>query len=200
MRNAPKGLEAQTRWSELEARVLARRDAGDLDGAATAAIEGSRAEIERFLRSMLGEDDAGDAASEFRQGVWKGLATFRGECSLRGWMFSVAAHAAARIRRDPYRRRAEPLPSSSAAAGAAASMSRLFPSGRHEALQQLRAELDDDDAWFIEQRIQYELEFEAIADLLSAEGRPVGSAALRKRWERLVKRLQARARELGLLD
>lgn len=90
-----------------------------------------------------------------------------------------------------------------------ASVSRLFPSGRHEALQVLLNELDDEERALLVLRVEQELEWEEIVLVLRAEAAdrngapsdpPPNAAALRKRHERLVKRLHERARELGLLD
>jgi RNA polymerase sigma-70 factor (ECF subfamily) len=193
-------LGEKIRWDELECRALALRDAGDHDGAAAAAIAGGGAEIARFLRSMLDPDDADDAYSTFEEAVWKGIAGFRRECPLRSWLIRIATHAAARVRRDPFRRRAEPLPSTSSREVALASVSRMFPSGRRDALGRLQAELAPDDLRLLELRVHWDLDWSDAAELLSSEGRPVSAPALRKRHERLLKRLRRRARELGLIE
>jgi DNA-directed RNA polymerase specialized sigma24 family protein len=68
-------------------------------------------------------------------------------------------------------------------------------SERHQGLALLRAELTDEEQELLTLRIDRELEWEEIAAILDAT-----SAALRKRFERLIPRLEQMARERGLLD
>jgi DNA-directed RNA polymerase specialized sigma24 family protein len=68
-------------------------------------------------------------------------------------------------------------------------------SSRHQGLALLRAELTDDEQELLTLRIDRELEWEEIAAILDAT-----SSALRKRFERLIPRLEQMARERGLLD
>lgn len=186
---------------DLEERVASILERGGAAEAATATIEHYRARIEGHLQSMLDGDDARDAFSLWTEDVWKGLPGFRRQGSLRGWVFRVATHAAARIMRDPYRRRGERLGSSSASRLATTeAVSRLFPSGRHQAFERLLAAIDDDDRRLLELRVRQELEWEEIAFALGAEGEPVRSPALRKRYERLLKRLEQLARDMGLVE
>jgi RNA polymerase sigma-70 factor (ECF subfamily) len=185
----------------LDARVRALLEAGAADQAATAAIEALGPGILGFLGSLLDEDDARDVFSTFAEDLWRGLPGFRFESSLRAWAYRVARNAAARFRKDAYRRRAERLPTSMASRLAASiADSAQRPGGRRETLGRLRQSLDADDRTLLSLRLDRELEWEELAVVLSAEGAPVTAAALRKRFERLKDRLERLARDQGLLE
>lgn len=186
----------------VETRVLAHSEAGRPDEAATAAIEGYGAAVFGYLRSVLDdEDDARDAYAQWAEDLWKGLPGFRREASLRGWTYRLAWHAACRLRRDPYRARGVRLPTSAASRLAASVAASTVATGsRRAGLDRLRAQLPPEDRTLLTLRLDRELEWDEVAVVLSAEGAPVGAAALRKRFERLKERLRELAREEGLLD
>src|SRR5690349_3694344 len=186
----------------VETRVLSLADAGEAEAAATAAIEGHGAAVFGYLRSILDdEDDARDAYAQWAEDLWKGLPGFRRESSLRAWSYRLAWHAACRLRRDPFRARGTRLPTG-AASRLAASVARstVATGSRRAGLDRLRAKLPPEDRTLLTLRLDRELEWEEIAAVLSADGDPVTSAALRKRFERLKDRLRELAREEGLLE
>ena len=185
----------------LDARVRALLDRGEVDEAATAALEALGPSLLGFLGSLLDEDDARDAFSVFAEDLWRGLPGFRFECSLRAWSYRLARNAAARLGKTAWRRRAERIPTSMASRLAASiADSAQLPGGRRESLRQLRESLAPDDQQLLSLRLDRELEWEELAALLSEEGPPVTAAALRKRYERLKERLGQLAREAGLLE
>ena len=182
--------------SEFEARVRASLERGERDQAATQVIERLEPDIRGYIACRLVGDDADDALSQFRENVWHDLARFRWECSLRAWGYRLAHHAITRVLRQPHRRHEEQLPSSAASVLAASIRAKgPMSSERHQGLALLRAELTDDEQELLTLRIDRELEWEEIAAILDAS-----SAALRKRFERLIPRLEQMARERGLLD
>lgn len=199
---------------DVESRVAALVARGDHAGAASAAIEGHGPSVYGYLCSLLDEDDARDVFSQWAEDLWRGLAGFRRECTLRAWAFKLAWHAAARHRRDPYRARRERFPTGAASRLAASTLasSVLHGGGRREQLRRLRASLPPEDETLLVLRIDKELEWEEIAAVLSGasdggsppgDGAPPSSVtapALRKRFERLKDRLAERAREEGLLE
>ena len=179
--------------------LLASRD---LDGAATAALEAYGPGILGFLCAVLPEDDARDAFSFFAEDLWRGLDGFRGESTVKTWAYRLASHAAAKVRRDGYRRRRVPLPPSAASriADRIASQSGTAPGGRRDRLARLRESLSPEERCLLVLRVDREMEWEEIALVLGAEGEEVSSAALRKRYERLKDKLAHRARLQGLLE
>jgi RNA polymerase sigma-70 factor (ECF subfamily) len=187
---------------DVEAQVRAELARGDPDSAATAAIEGYGPGIFGYLCTMLDEDDARDAFSLFAEDLWKGLPAFRGECTVRAWSYRLAWHAAARFSRQAWLRRRERLPSSAASrlAASVASGSRLGEGGRRDRLAALRAQLTPEERTLLTLRVDRELEWDEVAEVLRADGVDVSTPALRKRFERLKERIAVLARERGLLD
>ena len=185
----------------LDARARALLDRGEADEAASVALEALGPSILGFLGSQLDEDEARDVFSVFAEDLWQGLPGFRFECSLRAWAYRVARNAASRYRKEAWRRRAERFPTSMASRLAASIVdTNQFPGGRREALRRLREGLDADDQLLLSLRLDRELEWEELAELLSTEGAPVTAAARRKRFERLTDRLGRMALDAGLLE
>ncbi len=187
---------------DLERRIQEHLARGELDEAATAAIEGYGPSILGFLCTLLDEDDARDVFSMVAENLWRGLEGFRGECSLRAWAYRVAWHAASRYHRDPYRKRRVRLPTTAASrlAASVSPASGLEPGGREERFSRLRESLEPEERTLLVLRLDKELDWEEIAAVLSAEGRPASSVALRKRFERLKQKLARLARRQGILD
>jgi RNA polymerase sigma-70 factor, ECF subfamily len=174
---------------------------GDVGAAATAAIEGYGAGVFRYLTTILDEDDARDAHATWAEDVWRGLPGFRRECSLRAWAYRLARNASCRLRRDPYRVRGQRLASTAASRLAVSVVGSTVATGsRREGLRRLRAMLDEDDRALLNLRVDRELEWDEIAVVMSSDGRQVTSQTLRKRFERLKRRLRELALREGLLE
>jgi RNA polymerase sigma-70 factor (ECF subfamily) len=180
----------------LEERVRALLERGKHDEAATLVIDSLGPGILAYLQTRLEEDDANDALSHWRESVWKDLRNFRWQSFLRAWAYGLARHACARIRRLPHHHREATL-STSAASKIAASIgaSAALSVERHQKLALLRDCLDEDERELLTLRVDRELEWDEIAQILG-----VSSVAVRKRWERLVKKLEQMARKAGLLE
>jgi RNA polymerase sigma-70 factor (ECF subfamily) len=172
---------------------------GDAAAAATAAIEALAPGVRGYLRTLLAEDDAEDVLSAVEEDVWRGLPGFRWECSLRVWAHRIAWRAVARFVRNGYRRRRQPLPSSVASRLPAPAPSASGMGGRRERLAALRDELPLEERSLLVLRVGRNLEWHEVSAVLAAEGRAVSVVALRKRFERLKRRLASLARERGLL-
>jgi RNA polymerase sigma-70 factor (ECF subfamily) len=204
--------------SELEREVRAHLDAGDTRRAVGLVVERLGPQIRGYLRTLLIEVDAQEAFSIFEESVLQALPRFRWECSLVAWAHQLAYHAAARIWRDPQRRREEPLPSVLSMLGPGPLQSEPGASGRHEGLARLRAALSIEEQTLLVLRVDRELEWEEIAEVLGpgpedddepplppgggGGARPVSrrAAALRKRFERLKARLRGEALKNGLIE
>ncbi len=190
-------ISAEATRRGLDNRVRRHLAAGDLDAGATAVIEGLGPGVLGYLLTMLPEDDAHDAYSCFAEDVWRGLPGFLWKCSLRAWVYRIAWHAAARLIRDGYRRRREPLPSASGLAASVHSASGM--EGRRQQLEKLREELPPEERNLLALRIGRELEWREVSAVLAADGEKISSATLRKRFERLKNRLSELADRRGLL-
>lgn len=190
--------------SDLEPRILALLDAGDLSGAATEALRGYGPQILGYLTAVLrDEDDAHDVFSQFAEDLWRGLPGFRRESSIRTWAFRLAWHAASRYARDPYRKRHRPILTTEAskiAEQVRSTMSTYAPGGRADRLLKLRESLDREEQTLLILRVDKAMAWEDVAEVLRADGEPATPAALRKRFERLKEKLGRLAREQGIIE
>ena len=190
--------------SDLEPRILALLDAGDLSGSATEALRGYGPQILGYLTAVMrNEDDAHDVFSQFAEDLWRGLPGFRRESSIRTWAFRLAWHAASRYARDPYRKRHRPILTTEAskiAEQVRSTMSTYAPGGRADRLLKLRESLEPEEQTLLILRVDKAMPWEDVAEVLRADGEPATPAALRKRFERLKEKLGRLAREQGLIE
>jgi RNA polymerase sigma-70 factor (ECF subfamily) len=186
----------------LEAEVARLRAAGDLAGAATAAIRGLGPAVLRDLRSLLrDEEDAAEAFSQFAENLWKGLPAFRGEAALRTWAYRLAWNAAQNLRDAAWRRKGRRLATgeASALADEVRTKTAVVVERQRQALEKLRAALPVEDQSLLVLRVDQGLSWAEVAEVLAEEGRPVDPGALMKRFERLKEKLAKLAKEQGLL-
>ena len=104
-----------------------------------------------------------------------------------------------KVREDAWRRLREGLPSSAAShlAEEVRTNTALRLETMRQELEVLRAELTAEDQTLLSLRLDQELSWEEVAEVLSIEGRLVDAATLRKRYERIKARLAAIVRERG---
>ncbi len=183
-----------------EERVRELLAGGEASEAATAALRALGPEILGYLENVLGDpDDARDVFQGFAEDLWAWLPAWRGG-GLRAAAYRIAWHAAARFRREAWRRRRERMRASMASRIAASITSpeaRL--AGAHDRLARLRDALDPEERTLLILRIDRELSWSEVAEVLSTDGHPLDSGAVRKRFERVKAKLAKLARAQGLL-
>jgi RNA polymerase sigma-70 factor (ECF subfamily) len=187
---------------ELDRLVRERLAAGGPDGAATALIETLGPAILRYLRSMLRvEEDAADAFSQWSENVWTGLPSFRGESSLKTWGYRLAWNAAQNLRNEAWRKRGQRLATGQASALAMSIQTKsvVVVERQRQALEELRAALSEEDRSLLVLRLDQQLSWNEVAEVLAAEVKRIEPATLMKRFERVKARLGELARERGLL-
>jgi RNA polymerase sigma-70 factor, ECF subfamily len=188
----------------LEREVGELLAAGAVDQAASLAIRRLGPQIFGYLRAVIRDrDEADDAFARFAESLWTSLRTFRRECSLKTWAHRLAWQSALRVLEDPYRRRRAVLETTEATRIAAEVRSQT--SVEREAvdaarLDRLRQALQPDEQTMIILRFDRGLSWTEVGQVLADAGEPVDEAALRKRFERLKKRLRELAIAEGLLD
>lgn len=185
---------------DREGRIRELLAAGDTRGAATEAMRAFGPKILGYLRSILRDEaDAGDAFSIFAEHLWRGIGTFRGESSFRTWAFKVAYNAAMNVRNEAWRRLGRPLESGEASRLAEEIRTRTASriERQRTALEEVRATLSAEEQTLLTLRLEQQLSWEEIADVLSTDGVKVEQAALRKRFQRLKDRLADLLRERG---
>ncbi len=185
----------------VDDEVLEAIRAGKREDALRAALRAYGPGVLGYLESVLGDpDDARDVFQTFAEDLWAWLPSYRGG-SLRAACYRIARHAAARFRREAWRRRRERMRTTMAsriAASIASPESRLATKPK-DRLERLRASLDPDERTLLVLRLDRELSWNEVAEVLSDEGDAVDSAAVRKRFERVKEKLAKLAKEQGLL-
>lgn len=183
-----------------ERAILERVAAGDLDEATALTLRLYGGELLGFLHAISrGPQHADDAWSILSTAIWRSLPGFAGRSSLRSWLYVLARRAVVRAVRGE-RRDQLPLSQASAVDRLAAeiratSLPHLAPV--RDRFAELRAQLDPDDQVLLVLRVDRELPWRDIADVMAGDGdddRDKLAAALRKRFERV----KARIRELAL--
>jgi len=187
----------------IEVRVQELLAAGDQKGAASEAIRGLGPKVLGYLRSILRDDeDAADAFSHFAEDLWRGIGGFRGEASFKTWAYKLAWCAAMHVRSDAYRRLGRRLETGEASrlADEVRTKSVVRDEKQRLSLERMRAALSAEEQTLLFLRLDQQLDWNEVAEVLSAGGTAVEPTALRKRYERLKERLARMAREQGLTD
>jgi len=191
----------------VDARVLARRDAGDLDGATALVLEAYGGELLAFLHAIARDAaTADDAWSVLAAAIWRSLGGFAGRSSLRTWLYVLARRAHLRVLR---RARVDEVPLSQASAvgrlAAELQRSSLPHLARvRERMADLRAQLEPDDQTILILRVDRELSWREVAEVLADDGDGDDldrlAATVRKRFERIKAQIRALATAAGLVE
>lgn len=192
-----------------EAAMREAHRRGDLDGVAQAALERYQTELFSFLCARLGsESDAHDVFSQLTEDMWRGLESFRWQCSLRTWLYTLARNAAIRFERSPANQPARWRSVSGMPEAAVTDRSRTRPYLRTDVKDRfaaLRATLTPDEQTLLVLRIDRGMGWDDVARVLhDCEADPAAlrrhATNLRQRFRQLKDRLRERAREEGLLE
>ncbi|WP_433932750.1 sigma-70 family RNA polymerase sigma factor [Sorangium cellulosum] len=208
---APSGAPPRAEGA-AEATLRARWDEGDIDGAATEAIRVYGPEIYGLLLSLHPRGgDADDLFSIVCERLWRGLAGFRWQCSVRTWAYAIARNAS-RSHGEAEGRRARrevglsacPAVSEVAAAVRTETASYLRTERRAE-IERLRDELPAADRALLILRLDRGLAWNDLARVFlddpgaGDEAVRREAARLRKRFQLVRERLVALGRARGLL-
>jgi RNA polymerase sigma-70 factor (ECF subfamily) len=188
---------------EVEDEVRRLCDSGDQRAAVTIAIQGYGPELLGFLVTVIGDPSgAGDVFGDLCVRMWKGLATFRWDSSLRTWCYVIARRACAKYWKERERERKH-VPLSDVPEIDAmivrirtTTLAQLGAKPGTTRAERLRAKLSPDEQMLLTLRLDRELEWRAIARVLSDAEEPTEddvvreSAGLRKRFERIKEKLK----------
>ena len=193
---------------DLEQQIQSLLEKGDLQRAASRAVEGYGPEVFGFLVSLVRDTrDASEVFSQTCEDLWVGLERFEGRCSMRTWLYTLARHAAARYRRSPHRRPGRRMALSQVSEIADRVRTQTLPFLRTEAkseLARIREALDEEDRALLVLRVDRGLSWNDIALVFAGDDASKAtlertSARLRKRFQAVKSEIRKRAREAGLL-
>jgi RNA polymerase sigma-70 factor (ECF subfamily) len=194
---------------ELERELRARVEAGELERATTLAITSYGPELLGYLQAMSRDDDlASEAFAIACEQLWKHLARFRWDASLRTWLYQVARNALTRLRRMPGQRAERNIPLSLVTSIAEVQRQSTAIHQRTEsknALRELRESLSPDDHELLLLRLDRGMAWKDIAratsdEELGAAALTARAAMLRKRYERVKAELREKAIAAGLFE
>ena len=194
---------------DVEARIRQLCEAGDIGGAVTITIRELGPEVVGFVLVLTrDESDAGDVFADVCVRIWKSLAGFRWQCSLRTWLYTVARRAFSTHRRERLQWkdrhvRISDIPELDelVVRVRTTTLARLRGEAQTK-VQRLREKLTPDEQTLLTLRLDRDLEWREIARVLAdSEDEPSeeditrDAAALRKRFERLKENLRKLAAE-----
>lgn len=194
---------------ETDDRVQELIQRGDAVAATQAVVERYGAEIFGYVASLLKDEDlASDAFARACENVYKAILSFRGESSVRTWLYVIARNAAHRETRGKRQRRAERL--SDVASALAAPIRTATEAFKRTAVKseiaKLRDSLTDEERELLLLRVDRGLSWLEIAAVCSGseavdeEALKREAARCRKQFERTKERLRELAKQAGLLE
>jgi RNA polymerase sigma-70 factor (ECF subfamily) len=193
---------------DVEAEIAQLRAAGQLKEVATLAIDSYGPEILSFLEMMLrNHADASDAFAQACEDLWKGLPRFEGRSSLKTWFYTLARHAASRLRRTSHSGQLVAISEITDVADRVRSRTR--PHLRTEVktgFAEIRAMLDDSDRMLLVLRVDRAMSWNDVARVMLEDGEDdsddaIGRIAgrLRKRFQSVKETIRSRAVATGLI-
>lgn len=196
----------------VDAAVRAACDDGDHAVATRRALEAYGPELLGYLVALTHDAAlAEDAFSLLCERLWRGLARFRWESSLRTWVYVLARNALRTLQRKPaHRRRPAPVSDSivqEVAAELRSTTAIYLKTETKDAVARLRRQLDPLDQDILMLRLGRRMSWldiarvlhEAHAHELDEVSLKREAARLRKRFQRSKEALEALVREAGLV-
>jgi RNA polymerase sigma-70 factor (ECF subfamily) len=200
----------------IESLIRAAFEAKDYERAATLAIEHYGPELLGFLVSHLRDsDDAGEVFGQFSELFWKTLPSFEWRCSVRTWAYKLARRSASQFRRrEQKHERGQPLSQLSRLTNLSLAVDRVRTgtvaykrTAVKDRFQQLREQLDPDDQTLLVLRVDRDLSWLEIAEVMlgddatpTEDALKTEAARLRKRFQIAKDKLRSMAEEAGLLE
>jgi RNA polymerase sigma-70 factor, ECF subfamily len=192
---------------DIETAVSEACERGDLDAAMRSGLAAYGEEVFSFLVARLRDDDiAAEVFSQACEDLLGSLSTFRWRCTLRTWFYRLARSAAARYLRSPQNRAERRVPLSQVSELANNIRSRTLVHLRSEVkdgMRALRDQLDADEQQLLLLRVDRDLSWNEIAEIMSDDDDDAElartSARLRQQFGKLKERLRDLAIAQGLL-
>jgi len=205
--NTPEPDDRDDARKAADAEIRGRCQAGQFDVATTLVIRHYGPELMGYLHATAGNPDlATEAFAELGEDIWKGLAGFRWDASIRSWLYILARNALNQLRRDPRRRVDRNLPLSIApdveVVVRTATMNIQRTAVKDE-FRVLREQLSPEDHELLLLRLDNKMSWKDIARVMGGgDGLDVDTraATLRKRFERVKDRLRELAIKHGLIQ
>ena len=196
----------------IETLIRAAWDADDLERAAALTIEHYGPELLGFLINLTRDAQlANELFGQFCENFWRTWPRFEWRCSVRTWVYKLARRAAIHElgRERRYEQHALPLGSQlSLAVERVRTATRAYQrTNVKDRFQELRAQLPEEDQALLVLRVDRDLSWLELAEIMlgpesdpSSEQLRTEAARLRKRFQLAKARLRELVEEAGLLD
>ena len=189
---------------DVEERIRAAFDAGDLREAATICLTQYGPELMGYIyATMRNELAADDVWSVFCEDLWSGIDGFRWESRFQTWVYTLARNACNRYFRDPYKRRGRRFNTGEISHVVEHIRTNTKPYLKTEVkseVRKLRERLTPDEQTLLILRLDRKMSWQDVAMILSSPEDQVSVAACRKRFQRIKQRLAKWVVEEGLVD
>lgn len=190
--------KAESTPSEIQSRIRALCQAGETRAAVNLALRTHGPEVLGLLCTLLGDTaEADEVFSLFCEHVWKGLPSFQWRSSLRTWLYVLARNTYVRHRTRASRQllaQSQPLDSEVAnlVADIRHSTASVVRTERQEQVMRLRSSLSPEEQMLLTLRLDKQMDWTDIAQVLEPEAADPqrAASALRKRFQRLKERLR----------
>jgi RNA polymerase sigma-70 factor, ECF subfamily len=179
--------------AELEATIRACLDEGRRRDAVSAAVRGYGPAVLGFLVSALKDRDAAkDVFSQACENLWRSVSDFRGDCAFGTWFYVLAWNAAKNNLNEAHRRRVRRLRTSEISQ-LVTPIKSTGVSNLRGAAAKLRDSLTPEERTLLILRIDRGMAWCDVSRVMELD-----EAVLRKRYERIRRKLQRNAVAEGL--
>lgn len=177
---------------DVEEELAGLRAAGRLQEAATLAIESYGPEVLNFLEVMFrGHADSSDAFAQACEDLWKGLPRFEGRAAMKTWFYTLARHAASRLRRTVRPDRVAAISEVSDVAQRVRSRTQPYLKTEVKAgFAAIRASLDETDRLLLVLRVDRAMSWNDVARVMADAGDDESDEAVARAAARLRKRFR----------
>jgi RNA polymerase sigma-70 factor (ECF subfamily) len=197
-------MAAREKSEHLERKIAESLGQGELKEAISQGIKGYAPQVLGYLTTLLRDEDAAqEVFARACERLWKAAPRFRLVTTFRAWLYRIAWNAARDYLADPYRRRGRALRTADISELAARTRSNTRPHARSSVrgrVARLREQLEPAEQTLLTLRVNRGLSWREIAEVLSRPGLPEDEATLRKRYERIKRKLRELAAAEGLLE
>jgi RNA polymerase sigma-70 factor (ECF subfamily) len=188
---------------ELEQQIRAAWEGGDMERAATMAIEGYGPKTLGVLAALMSdEDDAREVFQQWCLKLWQGLPSFQWGSKVSTWAYRICHNERVNFQRKRSRARSDRLDTHQADQLAQSLWTRTRPYQKttiKNRFAELREQLKPDDRELLILRVDMKMSWKEIAEALSRPDAPVRTNTLEKRFSRVKERLRELAEKEGLL-
>jgi len=193
---------------EVEFQIRSKCQEGNYSAAFKLALSMYEDELLSFLRAFTPDENiASEVYSDLSENLWRSLADFRWECSLRTWAYLLARQASLRYRKECLRRErlsGDGDPAEVPCQGRSSTQPWLRTNVKAR-FRRLRAKLSIDEQQILVLRVDREMSWADVARVMNGSGQGedldlrARTVALRQRFHAIKERLKELALEEGLI-